>query len=216
MAAIIPVRLRPAQARPIISCMKTTHLLYLHGFRSSPLSAKSQRMHRHVQDHHPDTVWAAPQLPPSPQAAAVVMREATRSWAQVPPEQIAVIGSSLGGFYASWVAQQLRCKSIMVNPSTTPWITLAQHLGEHTTWQNPEEHFFFRPEYLDELKALDVTNLPPAGPQMLIAAKGDEVLDWRDMVARYPAATVLLQEGGDHALGNFEEYLGEIDQFLGW
>ena len=196
--------------------MTTTHLLYLHGFRSSPNSAKSQRMQRHVADLRQHIAWAAPQLPPSPKDAANVMLDITRNWAGLPPESVAVIGSSLGGFYASWIAQQLRCKSVMINPSTTPWITLAKHLGEQTAWHNPEESFFFRPEYLDELKALDVTAQAPAAAQMLIAAKGDEVLDWRDMVARYPDAQVLLQEGGDHALGNFEEYLPEIDRFLGW
>ena len=196
--------------------MTTTHLLYLHGFRSSPSSAKSQRMQRHTADMRQHIVWAAPQLPPSPKDAANVMLEATRSWAGLPPDSVAVIGSSLGGFYASWIAQQLRCKSVMINPSTTPWITLEKHLGEQTAWHNPEESFFFRPEYLDELKALDVTAQAPAAAQMLIAAKGDEVLDWRDMVARYPDAQVLLQEGGDHALSNFDDYLPAIDRFLGW
>lgn len=199
----------------IIFCM-TTHLLYLHGFRSSPQSAKSQRMQRHVEGLRQHIVWASPQLPPSPKEAADVMLQATRNWAGLPAQSLAVIGSSLGGFYASWIARQLGCKSVMINPSTTPWITLEKHLGEQTAWHNPQESFFFRPEYLDELKALDVTGEPPAAPQLLIAAKGDEVLDWRDMVARYPAAEVLLEEGGDHALSNFDDYLPKIDRFLGW
>ena len=200
----------------MIVCMTTTHLLYLHGFRSSPQSAKSQRMQRHVAGLTQHIVWAAPQLPPSPKQAADLLLQTTRNWAGLPPDNLAVIGSSLGGFYASWIAQQLRCKSVMINPSTQPWITLEQHLGEQTAWHNPEESFFFRPEYLDELKALDVTGQAPAAPQLLIAAKGDEVLDWRDMVARYPAAEQLLQEDGDHALSNFDEYLPQIDRFMGW
>ena len=61
-----------------------------------------------------------------------------------------------------------------------------------------------------------MAHLPPAAPQLLIAAKGDEVLDWRDMVARYPQATLRLQEGGDHGLTNFANYLPEIDSFLHW
>ncbi|MEG0921792.1 MAG: YqiA/YcfP family alpha/beta fold hydrolase [Comamonas sp.] len=196
--------------------MTTTHLLYLHGFRSSPNSAKAKRMHRHVTESGRHIAWAAPQLPPSPKEAADLLLKTTRSWAGLPPESVAVIGSSLGGFYASWIAQQLRCKSVMINPSTKPWVSLENYLGEQTAWHTPDESFFFRPEYLDELKALDVSQQPPAAAQLLIAAKGDEVLDWHDMVARYPAAKVLLQEGGDHALSNFDEYLPEIDRFLGW
>ncbi len=200
----------------MMAFMTTTHLLYLHGFRSSPRSTKAQRMQSHVAELHPHVVWAAPQLPPSPQEAADLLLATTRNWAGLPPDNLAVIGSSLGGFYASWIAQQLRCKSVMINPSTTPWITLEKHLGEQTAWHNPEEHFFFQAEYLDELKALDVTAQAPAAAQLLIAAKGDEVLDWREMVARYPAAQVLLQEGGDHALSNFDDYLPEIDRFMEW
>lgn len=196
--------------------MTTTHLLYLHGFRSSPQSAKAQRLQRHIEDNHPHVVWSAPQLPASPRQAADLLLQTTRSWAGLPPESLAVAGSSLGGFYASWVAQQLRCKSVMINPSTTPWVTLAQHLGEQTAWHNPEESFYFRPEYLDELQALNVNGQPPAAAQLLIAAMGDEVLHWQDMVARYPAAQLLLDEGSDHALSNFESYLPQIDKFLGW
>ncbi|WP_394680052.1 YqiA/YcfP family alpha/beta fold hydrolase [uncultured Comamonas sp.] len=196
--------------------MTTTHLLYLHGFRSSPQSAKAQRLQRHIADTRPHVVWCAPQLPPSPRQAADLLLETTRSWAGLPPESLAVVGSSLGGFYASWVAQQLRCKSVMINPSTTPWVTLEQHLGEQTAWHKPEESFFFRPEYLDELQALNVGGQPPAAAQLLIAAMGDEVLHWQDMVARYPAAQLLLDEGSDHALSNFESYLPQIDKFLGW
>ena len=195
--------------------MTTTHLLYLHGFRSSPRSAKAVRMHQHLTEQHPQIVWAAPQLPPSPQAAADLLLTTTRAWAGLPAANLAVMGSSLGGFYASWIAQQLGCKSVMINPSTTPWVTLEKHLGEQTAWHNPEESFYFRPEYLAELQALDVSQQAPAAAQLLIAAKGDEVLDWRDMLARYPSAQVLLQESGDHALSNFADYLPQIDDFLG-
>ena len=194
----------------------TTHLLYLHGFRSSPQSAKAQHLQRHIAQHHAQLEFIAPQLPPSPKAAAALMLDVTSAWASVPSDCIAVIGSSLGGFYATWLAQQLRCKSVLLNPSTTPWVTLQRHLGQLSQWDKPDETFDFRPEHLDELKALDVTHLPAAAPQLLIAAKGDEVLDWRDMVARYPQATVRLQEGGDHGLSSFADYLPEIDQLLHW
>ena len=194
----------------------TTHLLYLHGFRSSPQSTKVQHLRRHFAQHHPQVVFAAPQLPPSPKDAAALMLDVTSAWAGVPPDHIAVIGSSLGGFYATWLAQQLRGNGVLLNPATQPWVSLQRHLGQLSQWDKPEETFDFRPEHLDELKALDVAHLPPAAPQLLIAAKGDEVLDWRDMVARYPQATLRLQEGGDHGLTNFANYLPEIDSFLHW
>lgn len=191
--------------------MATTHLLYLHGFRSSPLSAKARQMAAHVAAHHPAVTFWCPQLPPSPQAAMALVAEGIALW---PRAAMAVVGSSLGGFYASWVAQHTGCPSVMLNPAVDPARDLARYIGEQTTWQNPEERFYFLPEYIAELQALDMRGRPPAGPELAIIAKGDEVLDWREMAGRYPEARQIVQEGGDHALGNFAEYLPQVVEFL--
>lgn len=191
--------------------MTTTHLLYLHGFRSSPASTKARQMADHVAKNHPDVTLWCPQLPPSPRAA---MQDVAQTIAQWPTKTMSVIGSSLGGFYASWVARQMACPSVMINPAVNPARDLARYIGEQTTWQNPAERFYFLPEYIDELRALDVRGNQPTAPELVIIAKGDEVLDWREMAGRYPQARQILQEGGDHALGNFSDYLPEIAQFL--
>jgi predicted esterase YcpF (UPF0227 family) len=102
----------------------------------------------------------------------------------------------------------------MINPAVNPARDLEKYLGEQTSWHNPEERFFFRREYIEELRALDTRHMTPAAPEMLLAAEGDEVLDWREMSARYPHALQIVQEGGDHALSNFEEYLPQLDEFL--
>lgn len=191
--------------------MTTTHLLYLHGFRSSPQSAKARRLAEHVATRHPHVRWWSPQLPPSPREAAALIADGIGSW---PRETMAVVGSSLGGYYASWVAQLARCRSVMINPAVNPARDLEKYIGEQTSWHNPEEHFFFRREYIEELRTLDTRAMTPAAPEMLLAAEGDEVLDWREMSARYPHALQIVQEGGDHALSNFEEYLPQLDEFL--
>ena len=191
--------------------MATTHLLYLHGFRSSPLSAKARQMAAHVAAHHPAVTFWCPQLPPSPQAAMALVAEGIALW---PRAAMAVVGSSLGGFYASWVAQHTGCPSVMLNPAVDPARDLARYIGEQTTWQNPEERFYFLPEYIAELQALDMRSRPRAGPELAIIAKGDEVLDWREMAGRYPEARQIVQEDGDHALGNFAEYLPQVVEFL--
>lgn len=191
--------------------MTTTHLLYLHGFRSSPSSAKARQMAAHVAQHHPAVTFWCPQLPPSPQAAMALVAKGIASW---PRQAMGVIGSSLGGFYASWVAQHAGCPSVMLNPAVDPARDLARHIGEQTTWQNPAERFFFLPEYIAELQALDMRGRPPAAPELAIIAKGDEVLDWREMAGRYPEARQIVQEGGEHALGNFANYLPQVVAFL--
>ena len=191
--------------------MTTTHLLYLHGFRSSPQSNKARILGEHIAAQHSRVRWWCPQLPPSPREATALIAEGIANW---PRQTMAVVGSSLGGYYASWVAQLARCKSVMINPAVNPARDLERHIGEQSSWHEPEDVFDFRPEYIDELRLLDTRNLTAAAPEMVLIAQGDEVLDWREMSERYPHALQLVQEGGDHALTDFPQYLDRIDEFL--
>lgn len=198
----------------------TTHLLYLHGFRSSPQSAKARLMANHVARHHPGVTWWCPQLPPSPRDAMALVAEGLAGWpngnhgSAGSAGRMAVVGSSLGGFYASWLAQRQRCASVLLNPAVDPARDLARYIGEQSAWHDPAERFYFRPEYIAELRALDMRGQPPAGPEFALIAKGDELLDWREMVGRYPAAQVRLLDGGDHALSDFASHLAEVTAFL--
>ena len=187
--------------------MTTTHLLYLHGFRSSPQSAKARLMAQHMAEHHPEVVWLCPQLPPSPRAAMEMVTLATAGW---PAESMAVVGSSLGGFYATWVAERRACRAVLLNPAVDPSRDLAKYIGEQTQFHAPEEHFYFKAEYVQELRALTCGNLRQPQNYLAVIAKGDDVLDWREMHARYQSGKVLLLEGGDHAISDFAEHLPAV------
>lgn len=191
--------------------MDTTHLLYLHGFRSSPRSFKAQRMEAAVRARHPGVAWWCPQLPPSPKQAMALVAGTVAGW---PRERMAVVGSSLGGFYATWVAEQAGCRAVLLNPAVHPARDLSRYIGDQTCWHEPAEHFYFAPEYVAELRALE--NGPVRHPERYFAviAKGDEVLDWREMTGRYPGARIKLLEGGDHALSDFDDHLDEVLAFL--
>jgi predicted esterase YcpF (UPF0227 family) len=189
--------------------MSTTHLLYLHGFRSSPASAKARQMAR-VAQSRPGLIWWCPQLPPSPQQAIQDIMQGISSW----PASMAVMGSSLGGFYATSVAEHRRCKAVLLNPAVDPARDLRSYIGEQTVWQQPDEKFFFKPEFVDELRALHCGPLRRPENYMAVIAKGDEVLDWHEMAGRYAGATVRLLEGGDHALSDFNAHLPAILEFL--
>lgn len=195
--------------------MRTTHLLYLHGFRSSPQSMKAQKMAAIVRQRHPAVHWHCPQLPPSPQAALRGILDDIAGWPLEAGHQgLAVVGSSLGGFYATAVAERLGVRAVLLNPAVEPARDLARHIGEQTTWQNPDAHFFFEPRFVDELKALHAGPLKAPDNYLAIIAKGDEVLDWREMAARYAGAHIRLLEGGDHALSDFDTHVPEILDFL--
>ncbi|MEJ7929070.1 YqiA/YcfP family alpha/beta fold hydrolase [Ramlibacter sp. AN1015] len=189
-----------------------THLLYLHGFRSSPRSHKAVMVSRWVAQHQPQVRWWCPQLPPSPREAMDLVTEGIADW---PRERMGVIGSSLGGFYAACVAQATGCPAVLLNPAVHPARDLARHIGEQTAWHDPSQRFHFDAAFIDELHALEPGPLAEPHKLFAVVAKGDEVLDWREMVARFAGARIELIEGGDHALSDFEQRIDEVMGFLG-
>jgi uncharacterized protein len=187
-----------------------THLLYLHGFRSSPKSFKAQRLAAWLAAHRPELHWWCPQLPPSPRAAMALVREGIAGW----PASAAVLGSSLGGFYATAVAEATGWPAVLLNPAVDPARDLKAYIGEQTAFHTPEERFFFRAEYVDELRALTLPAITRPERCFAVVAKGDELLDWREMSARYAGASIRLVEGSDHALSDFDDHLPSILRFL--
>ena len=181
-----------------------THLLYLHGFRSSPASFKARRLAAWLQAQRPDVQWWCPQLPPSPAAAWALITQGITAW---PRATMAVAGSSLGGFYATAVAEATGCPALLLNPAVHPARDLAAHLGTQTQFHSPHERFDFRPEYIAELRALTVPAITRPERYGALIAKGDELLSWREMIGRYPGARVKLLDASDHALSDFEDHL---------
>ncbi len=190
----------------------TTHLLYLHGFRSSPRSTKASLMAERMARQHPKVRWWCPQLPPSPREAIDLVMRGIADW---PRSSMAVVGSSLGGFYATYVTSTTYCRAVLLNPAVDPARDLLRYIGDQTMWHDPSQHFHFRPEYIEQLHALDAGPLARPEQVYAIVAKGDEVLDWREMTDRYPGSRIDLLEGGDHALSDFENrHLDKVLAFI--
>jgi predicted esterase YcpF (UPF0227 family) len=188
-----------------------SHLLYLHGFRSSPQSTKARKVADWVARERPDLHWWCPALAPSPQRAIDDVMQRVAGW---PREGMAVIGSSLGGFYATVVAERVGCAAVLLNPAVEPARDLAPCVGETSAWHS-EDRFLFRPEFIDELRLLRPQQITRPERYLAIIAKGDEVLDWREMTQRYAGCQLTLLEGGDHALSDFDAHWPEVVRFLG-
>jgi len=186
-------------------------ILYLHGFRSSPLSMKARMAGERMAQLGRADEYLCPQLPASPKLAMAQTMEMVRG---IPAQELAIIGSSLGGYYATWMAEQIGCRAVLLNPAIVPQISLDQHVGVSTEYHS-DKPFEFKREYIDELHALTVRQITRPERYFLIAATGDEVLDYRDMVAHYPGARQTVIQGSDHAISEFADYVDEVLAFCG-
>lgn len=188
------------------------YLLYLHGFRSSPRSFKARVVQEKLAQAGLEERLICPQLPASPKAAMDLALELAERHA---PHDLAIVGSSLGGFYACWLAERLGVRAAVINPSVDPTRNLEKHVGVTTAWHS-DEPFEFRQEYIGELQALRVARITRPERYFLLAATGDEVLDYRDMVAHYAGARQHVIEGSDHAISEFPQYVDEVLAFCGF
>lgn len=184
-------------------------ILYLHGFRSSPDSYKARLMREHMQELGRGDEIVCPDLSPSP---ALAIRQAETILAGYDAKDISVIGSSLGGYYATWLAEKYACKAILLNPAVKPPRDLESYVGV-TTYYHSDRVFEFKAEYVDELRAFAMDKITRPERYFLIAATGDEVLDWREMVAHYPGVKQFVIEGSDHGIGEFAAYIDMVRSF---
>lgn len=186
-------------------------LLYLHGFRSSPQSRKAQQIAARMAALGRTDEYVCPQLPASPRAAAQLLEEIA---ARVPVAELAVIGSSLGGYYATWLAESTGCRAALLNPAITPYVDLRAYLGEQSVYFS-DQSIDMRPEYLDQLLALDTPRITRPERYFLLAATGDELIDYRTMVAKYAGCRQQVIEGSDHQIADFAQYMDEVLAFCG-
>jgi len=164
-----------------------------------------------VSSRHPIVTWLCPALPASPKQAMAEVLQAIADWSK---EHMAVVGSSLGGFYATRLAERLGCKAVLFNPAVHPARDLAAYIGDNSLWHDPQQSFSFDPAYVDELQAQEVAHISQPERYFAVIAKGDEVLNWREMTGHYPAAAIKLLPAGDHALSDFDQHLDEVLGFL--
>lgn len=183
-------------------------LIYIHGFNSSPASAKAQLVQARMAALGQGAHFLAPAMPHSPAQAATLLD----SLAERHPGA-ALVGSSLGGYYATWIAEKHGARAALLNPAVRPYDLLGAHVGEQQNLYTGER-YEFTARHVDELRALEVATITPAR-YLLLAATGDEVLDYHLAVARYRGCRQIVIEGGDHGLSAFADYVDTVLDFCG-
>jgi predicted esterase YcpF (UPF0227 family) len=154
--------------------------------------------------------WFCPQLVASPKASIeIVMQHIETS----KYDRLIVMGSSLGGYYANYLAEKYACKAVVLNPAVRASRELASHVGMLTEYDT-NEPYDFRPEFIHELKDLQIETVSNPSRYFLMAAKGDELLDWQEMVEFYKGAEQLVLEGSDHGISEYADHLPRVLRFI--
>jgi uncharacterized protein len=186
-------------------------ILYAHGFKSSSRSRKANELREYMQEHRNAANFIAPDLSFEPTVAIMQLASAGEG---IATNDLTIIGSSLGGFYANVLAEKLGCRAVLLNPSITPFETLRQYLGEQSNIYTGEK-FAFNSSHIAQLEAMFVSHITQPSRYLLIVETGDEVLDYLAAVDYYQGAAQLVISGGDHELKSFPQHIESVLQFAG-
>lgn len=180
--------------------------LYIHGFNSSPHSTKARQLHAYLKSLGRGEEFACPALSYDPAIAMSQLEALTTA------RPLVLIGSSLGGFYATYIAERTGCKAVLVNPAITPHIGLEAYLGPQRNLYTNEPYELTR-RHLDHMATFFVAQPTRIERYFLMVTTGDEVLDYREAVAKYAGARQLVVPGSDHGFAEFERYLDQVIAF---
>ena len=184
-------------------------ILYLHGFTSGPQSHKAQALGMRMRERGLGEFFICPQLPASPrEAIALAIELITRHGVTT------VVGSSLGGYYSTYLAEKFDLKAAVVNPAVVTHLTLKDYVGTQH-WLYTGAAFEFTLDHIEELRAIEVPTLSKPQRFWLLAEEGDETLDFRHAVSRYAGARQTVLPGGDHSFTRWNDYLDPIIEFAG-
>jgi len=185
-------------------------LLSLHGFHSSPASLKAQQMRDHLLSSHPDIQFYCPQLPALPEQMWQVIETFFEQYKEY---EIAIMGSSLGGFLATKVVQKYSVKGLLINPAVTPNLLFEKYQGPQL---HPylQQQYEINQDYIKQIENLYIEKLKYPDKIWVLLQQEDEVLDYRDALQKYKACKITCEKGGDHSFIGFDRYLTEIIHFL--
>ena len=180
-------------------------LLYIHGFLSSPQSYKAQQMKAYLQLHHPNVAYHCPQLTPYPQTCAAVL-EAIVDKAIAANETIALMGSSMGGFWATYLAERYNIPAVLINPAVEALDLMPKYIGQTLYNYHTEDVYYLTTDDLALLSRYDTPVITRTTNYWVFLQAGDETLDYRLAADRYRECQQTVEQGGDHCFQGFERF----------
>ncbi len=197
--------------------MKSQKILYLHGFNSSPESHKAKLMLSYFEKKSNSDLLLCPQIPIVPDEARVFLEQLVEE--TLKHHHLSIVGSSLGGYYATYLAEKYSSNAVLINPSIRPYETLKAILGENKLGENKfyfeDSCWEFNETHIDQLKAMHVETITDAKRYLVLLQTGDETLDYREAEAKFINSHCIIEQGGDHTFTDLERHLEKIMQFSG-
>ena len=185
-------------------------ILYLHGFNSSPRSHKARTLHAYMKSLNLDDRIDIPAIPPVPAAATALLQQHADEILK--HDDLSLVGSSLGGFYATWLAEQYDCPAVLINPAVKPHELLRQYLGENINYYT-SEHWMLDETHIEQFRRLYIDRISRPERYLLMLQTGDQTLNYREALAKYDGCESLVEQDGSHEFTGFERYLDKILSF---
>ena len=188
-----------------------SHLLYIHGFLSSPLSYKAVQVDTWLRENRPDIHYHCPALSAYPAPTRNTLESLIE---KLLPEPVYLMGSSLGGYWATWLVEKYGLRAVLINPAVKPGMLKPEYLNVELQNYHSEETYRLTEKDVDALFAVDVTEIRFHENYWLMVQTGDETLDYRLAVEKYTGTKQLIEDGGDHSFQGFERWIAEAIDFL--
>ena len=185
-------------------------LLYLHGFNSSSQSKKALQTRRWIKDHAPHVKFVCPDLPPF---GSLAIKEVELILDTSLSQPVCLIGSSMGGFFATVLVEQYNLRGVLINPAVSPARGLKSWLGENENYSTGQK-WILENHHIEEFRTLDPYEIKNKANYLVFLQTGDEVLNYRDAETRYTGANIVIEQGGDHSFLDYDRHLSDIYRFL--
>ncbi|MCW9012467.1 MAG: alpha/beta fold hydrolase [Gammaproteobacteria bacterium] len=190
-------------------------LIYIHGFNSSPASFKASLLQNFAATNNIADRILIPGISSVPATAIEQLKQLIEQNTPIGKScPICLVGSSLGGFYATWLAEHYDCRVVLINPAVKPYELLDAYLGSNTNYYTGEE-FELTMEHMNQLRELEVKKITHPDRYLLMLQTGDEVLDYKRAIEKYAAVPSIVEEGGSHAFMGFDRHLQTVLAFCG-
>ena len=187
------------------------HLLYIHGFLSSPQSYKAVQVADWLKQHRPDIRYHCPFLTPYPERTRMTLEQIV---AETRPDPLYLVGSSLGGFWATWLVEKYDLKAVLINPAVNLSVFKPEYINTELKNYYTDDTYYLTDKHIEHFHKVNTPHIRRQRNYWLLVQTGDETLDYRLSVNKYSGCRQLVEPGGDHGFQNFDRHIPAVIEFL--